>query len=198
MEKDRWSDEPWIHEWVAIEGDALDMKMAKNEDGEFDETVYSIYENPFEAGTALMCETATDGESHPKATATWRPEIPERGEYAVYVSYRSFANSTTDAVYTVHHLGGVREFHVNQRMAGGTWVYLGTFTFAAGDEGFVRLTNQSTAAGLVSADAAKFGGGIGKIQGIVVGVKEDSVDDSSEQAARSPFAPRPPKKNNKK
>ena len=49
--------------------------------------VYSIYENPFEAGTALMCETATDGESHPKATATWRPEIPERGEYAVYVSY---------------------------------------------------------------------------------------------------------------
>ena len=126
--------------------------------------VYSIYENPFEAGTALMCETITEEESHPKATATWRPEIPERGEYAVYVSYRSFANSTTDAVYTVHHLGGVREFHVNQRMAGGTWVYLGTFPFAAGDEGFVRLTNQSSAAGLVSADAVKFGGGMGKIE----------------------------------
>ena len=111
-----------------------------------------------------MCETVTGEESHPKASATWRPEIPERGEYAVYVSYRSFANSTTDAVYTVHHLGGVREFHVNQRMAGGTWVYLGTFTFDKGDEGFVRLTNQSTAAGLVSADAVKFGGGIGKIE----------------------------------
>ena len=126
--------------------------------------VYSIYENPFEAGTALMCETITGEESHPKATATWRPVIPERGEYAVYVSYRSFANSTTDAVYTVHHLGGVREFHVNQRMAGGTWVYLGTFPFAEGDEGFVRLTNQSSAAGLVSADAVKFGGGMGKIE----------------------------------
>ena len=126
--------------------------------------VYSIYENPFEAGTARMCETVTGEESHPKASATWRPEIPERGEYAVYVSYRSFANSTTDAVYTVHHLGGESEFHVNQRMAGGTWVYLGTFTFDKGDEGFVRLTNQSTAAGLVSADAVKFGGGIGKIE----------------------------------
>ena len=126
--------------------------------------VYSIYENPFEAGTARMCETITGEESHPKATATWRPEIPERGEYAVYVSYRSFANSTTDAVYTVHHLGGEREFHVNQRMAGGTWVYLGTFPFAKGDEGFVRLTNQSSAAGLVSADAVKFGGGMGKIE----------------------------------
>ena len=106
----------------------------------------------------------TGEESHPKASATWRPEIPERGEYAVYVSYRSFANSTTDAVYTVHHLGGESEFHVNQRMAGSTWVYLGTFTFDKGDEGFVRLTNQSTAAGLVSADAVKFGGGIGKIE----------------------------------
>ena len=126
--------------------------------------VYSIYENPFEAGTARMCETVTGEESHPKASATWRPEIPERGEYAVYVSYRSFANSTTDAVYTVHHLGGESEFHVNQRMAGGTWVYLGTFTFDKGDEGFVRLTNQSPAAGLVSADAVKFGGGIGKIE----------------------------------
>ena len=126
--------------------------------------VYSIYENPFTAGTARMCETITGEESHPKASATWRPEIPERGEYAVYVSYRSFANSTTDAVYTVHHLGGESEFHVNQRMAGGTWVYLGTFTFAAGDEGFVRLTNQSSAAGLVSADAVKFGGGMGKIE----------------------------------
>ena len=126
--------------------------------------VYSVYENPFVAGTARMCETVTGEESHPKATATWRPEIPERGEYAVYVSYRSFANSTTDAVYTVHHLGGESEFHVNQRMAGSTWVYLGTFTFAEGDEGYVRLTNHSSAAGLVSADAVKFGGGMGKIE----------------------------------
>ena len=102
--------------------------------------------------------------SHPKASATWRPEIPERGEYAVYVSYRSFANSTTDAVYTVRHLGGESVFHVNQRMAGSTWVYLGTFTFAEGDEGYVRLTNESSAAGIVSADAVKFGGGMGKIE----------------------------------
>ena len=125
--------------------------------------VYSVYENPFEAGTARMCETVTE-ETHSKASATWRPVIPERGEYAVYVSYRSFSNSTTDAVYTVHHLGGESVFHVNQRMAGGTWVYLGTFPFDEGDEGFVRLTNQSATAGIVSADAVKFGGGMGKIE----------------------------------
>ena len=82
----------------------------------------------------------------------------------MYVSYRSFANSTTDAVYTVHHMGGVSEFHVNQRMAGSTWVYLGTFTFDEGDDGFVQLTNQSPTGGIISADAVKFGGGLGKIQ----------------------------------
>ena len=126
--------------------------------------VYSVYENPFEAGTARMTETVTGEEAHGKASATWRPEIPERGEYAVYVSYKSFANSTTDAVYTVHHLGGESVLHVNQRMAGNTWVYLGTFPFAEGDDGFVRLTNQSPVAGVVSADAVKFGGGMGKIE----------------------------------
>ena len=126
--------------------------------------VYSIYENPFEAGTARMCEITGHEESHRKSTATWRPDIPQRGEYAVYVSYRSFANSTTDAVYTVHHLGGESEFHVNQRMAGGTWVYLGTFPFDEGDSGYVRLTSESPSGGVVSADAVKFGGGMGKIE----------------------------------
>ena len=126
--------------------------------------VYEAYENPFTMGTARMTETSSSEDPHRRAEATWRPDIPERGEYAVYVSYRSFPGSTTDARYTVHHRGGVSEFHVNQRMAGGTWVYLGTFPFDKGDEGFVRLTNQSSGSGTVSADAVRFGGGMGKIE----------------------------------
>ena len=122
--------------------------------------VYGLYDNPFEVGTARMCEAVTEEEVDP-AEAVWRPDIPERGEYAVYVSYRSFSNSTTDARYTIHHLGGDTEFHVNQRMAGGTWVYLGTFPFDEGDEGYVRLTSRSSSAGVVSADAVRFGGGMG-------------------------------------
>ena len=122
------------------------------------------YENPFMEGTARMCETSTDEDPERKAIATWYPNFPERGEYAVYVSYRSFANSTTDAVYTVHHFGGESVFHVNQRMGGGTWVYLGTFPFNKGMDAYVRMTNQSTSAGVISADAVKFGGGMGKVE----------------------------------
>ena len=126
--------------------------------------VWREYENPFTEGTARMCETSTEEDPEQRAFANWYPNFPERGEYAVYVSYRSFANSTTDAVYTVRHLGGESVFHVNQRMGGGTWIYLGTFLFEKGMDGFVRLTNQSTSAGIVSADAVKFGGGMGKVE----------------------------------
>ena len=126
--------------------------------------VWREYENPFTEGTARMCETSTEEEPERKGFANWYPNFPERGEYAVYVSYRSFANSTTDAVYTVHHQGGESVFHVNQRMGGGTWVYLGTFPFDKGMDGYVRLTNQSTSSGIVSADAVKFGGGMGKVE----------------------------------
>lgn len=68
MEKDRWSDEPWIHEWISIEGDALDMKMAADENGEFDETVYSIYEtDEQEAHIRLMHKWMEAGYICPEA-----------------------------------------------------------------------------------------------------------------------------------
>ena len=126
--------------------------------------VWHEYENPFTEGTARMCETTDPDDPHQASTATWYPNIPERGEYAVYVSYRSFANSTTDAVYTVHHMGGNSKIHVNQQMAGGTWVYLGTFPFDQGLEAYVRLTSQSPSPGIISADAVKIGGGMGKVE----------------------------------
>ena len=56
------------------------------------------------------------------------PDIPEAGEYAVYVSYQTLPGSVSDAKYLVFHNGGVAEFKVNQQIGGGTWVYLGTFT----------------------------------------------------------------------
>ena len=114
---------------------------------------YGEYENPFVKGTARMCETTRSQSS--AAKAVWRPDIPEKGDYAVYVSYKSFSNSTTCARYTVHHAGGETTLNVNQRMGGGTWIYLGTFTFREGTEGYVELTSESESYGIVSADAVR-------------------------------------------
>lgn len=132
-------------------------------------TVYLDKENPFQTGTARQTECIPATKKSGMASITWRPEIPERGEYAVYVSYKSLPQSTSCANYTVVHKGGISRFCVNQKMGGGTWVYLGTFEFDKGTYGYVRLENRipegyrHTPGSIVTADGVKFGGGMGNI-----------------------------------
>ena len=150
----------------------LRRKGSYHESGKWDDAgtgfadareTYTGYDNPFTMGTARKAECIGADDVHRKAEIRWRPDIPEKGMYAVYVSYKSLSNSTTDARYTVRHLGGETELHVNQKMGGGMWVYLGTFPFDKGDEGYVKLTNRSSGTGVVTADAVRFGGGMGKV-----------------------------------
>ncbi|MBR5476175.1 MAG: xanthan lyase [Bacteroidaceae bacterium] len=119
-------------------------------------------DNPFVEGTS-RCVAASPEEKGATAVAEWRPEIPESGEYAVYISYAAAPDAVPDARYSVLHAGGVTNFVVNQRMGGGSWVYLGTFYFKKGSrkEQGVKLTNISNYKGVVCADAVRFGGGMG-------------------------------------
>ncbi len=126
-------------------------------------SVYYDGDNPFKDGTARVASTATKKKS--QTFAEWIPNIPETGRYAVYVSYQTLSNSVSDAKYIVFHKGGTTEFSVNQKIGGGTWVYLGTFEFNKGsnDYGMVVLSNESKQKGVVCADAVRFGGGMGNI-----------------------------------
>ena len=123
--------------------------------------IYFDHDDPFSMGSSRSAQTVKNKKRVSKAV--WRPDIPAAGEYAVYVAYETFENSVPDAVYTVHHSGGETSFSVNQQMGGGTWVYLGTFHFNKGydKEQCVTLTNYSRHSGVVSADAVRFGGGMG-------------------------------------
>ena len=120
-------------------------------------------ENPFYDGTSRKVQSV--GAKEEASLAAWGADIPERGEYAVYVSYRSYPTSASDATYTVHHLGGESHYRVNQKMGGGTWIYLGNFTLEKGRcDSIVTLSNRSSAKGrTISADAVKIGGGMGNI-----------------------------------
>lgn len=119
--------------------------------------------NPFRQGTYRVIRS----DSVATAGAAWVPEFPETGEYAIYVAYNSTDSSVVDAHYTVHHLGGSTDFVVDQQIGGGTWIYLGTFKFSAGrnrETGSVVLTNNSREPWkIISADAVRFGGGMGII-----------------------------------
>ncbi len=123
-------------------------------------SMYVEGENPFLLGSYQQTESALQ----PTDSIRWIPQFTKAGEYAVYVSYQSLPNSTETAYYTVHHSGGITQFKVNQTIGGGTWLYLGRFRFNRGKAGKVVLTNQSDKQGkVVSADAVRFGGGMGSI-----------------------------------
>lgn len=126
--------------------------------------IYIDGDNPFVMGTARLADATPVG-SRSESTVSWLPMIPSDGEYAVYVAYRTHENSVSDARYTVMHAGGMTVYEVNQRMGGGTWVYLGTHRFNEGrskTQG-VFLTTASDSEGVVSADAVRFGGGTGNV-----------------------------------
>lgn len=117
---------------------------------------------PFRLGTVRQVSTTKKNKNW--SQAVWTPNVPSDGKYAVYVSYATLPNSVGDAHYTIYHKGGRTEFSVNQKMGGGTWVYLGSFDFEKGENfsGRIILTNHSKEEGVVTADAIRLGGGMGQ------------------------------------
>lgn len=153
-------------------GDAISYNEVNNgEQWEFADSLgfalhsgtYQDGENPFRAGTARKIKST---QKCNLSFATYRPDIPEDGKYAVYVSYQTVEGSVDDAHYTVFHKGQPTDFHVNQQMGGSTWVYLGTFEFEAGvnPRNQVVVSNSSSAHGVITTDAVRFGGGMGNIE----------------------------------
>jgi hypothetical protein len=158
---------------VIVDSDWSSVGSGINEFGKWEENAQSGFankypffiegENPFEMGSSRQISATKESSAH----VEYIPNITEKGEYAVYISYSSDDDNVTDAHYTVYHAGGKTDYLVNQSMGGKTWIYLGTFLFEKGknpERGKVVLTNESNEFGSwTSADAVRFGGGIGNI-----------------------------------
>ncbi len=115
-------------------------------------------ENPFKQGTYLEISEKTK-----RKNVVYLPDFPETGEYSVYVSY---AKGNGEVTYRVYHTGGFTDFKVDQRMGFKTWVYLGRFRFQKGkdkEHGKVVLLVPGDREQLITADAVRFGGGMGLI-----------------------------------
>jgi hypothetical protein len=119
-------------------------------------------DNPFQSGSFLRL-TALEDQA---GKLTYLPCFPQSGEYAVYVSWAHGSQATDSVAYVVKHSGGSTLFYVNQTMGYGTWVYLGTFSFVGGanpEKGSVTLLVPNNANVSVTADAVRFGGGMGNV-----------------------------------
>ena len=150
----------------------------------YDRAEYKDFENPFNEGTYRMVQAEKDKKK--LSTATWDVEMPYAGDYAVYISYKSLPNSARDVNYTVNSLAGQRQFRVDQTMAGGVWVYLGTFPLAQGmNRAVIEVSNLSEDKdAVITADAIKVGGGKGNIVRRVALPTEENLSIIAEQKAQ--------------
>jgi hypothetical protein len=90
------------------------------------------------------------------AWAVFAPFLPRAGLYEVSTWYVAGANRASDARYMVAGDEGNRTITVDQTRDGGTWRLLGSFHFAEGAEGRVRISNQAATGNVVIADAVRF------------------------------------------
>lgn len=102
------------------------------------------------------------------AVAVYTPSIPADGLYPVYAWAAHGANRTRQ-LYRIRHSGGETQVRVPHQQVGKGWVYLGTYAFARGadpERGSVQISNVIEAgspAGVVIADAIRFGNGMGDV-----------------------------------
>ena len=118
-------------------------------------------ENPFNLGTSLRISNLNKNQ-----LIEYLPSFPVKGRYSVSVSYQSDTSSVSNVKYTVYHAGGQTQFLVNQKIGGGTWIYLGTFDFLTGknsETGMITVSCDGEQKGMISVDAVKFGGGMGNV-----------------------------------
>ncbi|MFN7141148.1 MAG: family 10 glycosylhydrolase, partial [Limisphaerales bacterium] len=93
----------------------------------------------------------------PGAYLQYTPNIPSSGAYEVYQWHSQGSNRTTNAPYVINHSGGSATVRVNQQVNGGKWNLLGTYNFAAGTAGYVRIQDDfPDTAQVVMADAVRF------------------------------------------
>jgi RHS repeat-associated protein len=104
------------------------------------------------AGTGFH---GVDYRTHAAGTGTntfaWTLNVPQAGTYEAFVKYP--AGTATNAPYKIDFNGGTTTKPVNQTTGAGTWVSLGSFSFAEGNTGKITLSDQAN--GTVVADAVK-------------------------------------------
>lgn len=77
------------------------------------------------------------------------------GTYDVYAQWASHANRATNAQFIINHANGSASVLKNQQQNGGSWQLLGTYSFSAGTNGSVTVSNSGSD-GYVVADAIQF------------------------------------------
>lgn len=147
--------------------DNMDTNATSRGQVTFGGTWYNSSQTIFygQAGDAVPYRYAAVNTNGSTSWASYRPVIPEVGEYPVYTWVRH-GSDRANQLYRVYHSGGVTDVRVNHRDVGCGWVWLGNYHFEAGTNGHVNIGNHVLAGDTgdyVFADAIRFGNGRGNV-----------------------------------
>ncbi|MBT3223216.1 MAG: hypothetical protein HN348_29430, partial [Proteobacteria bacterium] len=127
-------------------------------DGFVDSGTWAYGENPFDQGSSRSFSSSDNG------VATWIPDVPAYGYYAVYVTYQSDSSNSKSAHYRITHQGGEIDRYLDQTVHGTSWRYLETLWLPAGTDGLtIELIGDGTDGAKLNADAVRIGGGEGVV-----------------------------------
>lgn len=76
------------------------------------------------------------------AYATFTPSVASSGSYTISEWHGQGTNRTNAAPHVITYSGGSQTVYVNQQANGGKWNVIGTFSFAAGTAGNVKITDN--------------------------------------------------------
>ncbi|MFM8471501.1 MAG: xanthan lyase [Limisphaerales bacterium] len=94
-----------------------------------------------------------------RKSVTFTPDLPRAGRYEVRLAHCYNIRRATNAPVTIHHADGEATLRINQQEEpphGRLWRSLGTFRFAAGTNGWLRISTEGTEGKYVIADAVQF------------------------------------------
>jgi len=71
--------------------------------------------------------------------AKWTPDIPEDGNYRIFMRWAAYSNRPTAAPVEIKHTEGTTTVKVNQTIDGGKWNFLGSYQMTAGNANYVKI-----------------------------------------------------------
>lgn len=98
-----------------------------------------------------------DNQDKGKRKARYRPNLPRAGRYLVCLSFSPGENRASKVPVTIHHRNGETVVILDQRVKSTVFPFVpvGEYTFDAGTEGFVLISNEGTD-GYVLYDAVRW------------------------------------------
>lgn len=87
--------------------------------------------------------------------ALFKPEIPKETEFDLFAWWVAASNRCSDTPIIVKYKTGSDTIRVNQKINGTKWNYIGTYTFNAGTQNEIKISNAASDGDYIVADAIR-------------------------------------------